>query len=235
MTITRFRPYHRYEYPIPIIGKNGYKLLAYQWQYFLEDDGIDRNGNERVKRVSDWTQAELNNFTKRYIVHQFMIEDSAGKSYMASAETAMKLLGSEKKSFNRMIKAVHSLDEYKEIAETVISNKKIADSVFSPFTDWKNLHIKFNRKEFDYLHSTPLLKKVLEEEQLLDVYNSQKHYRLIYTVERSVSYSLSWCEAEYLACKLCTLGYKKVDEKIQKKIEKWLDQVKITGNIGERK
>jgi hypothetical protein len=229
MVITRFRPYHRYDYPTPLTGKSGYKLLAYQWQYLIEDDGVDRNGNEKTKRVSDWTKAELNDFTKRYIVHQFMIEDAGGKANMVSAETAMRLLGYEEKSFSRMIKAVHNLDEYKEIAETIINNKKITDSVFS--SDWKDLYTKFNRKEFGYLQSTPLLKNILEEENLIEIYNSEKHYRLVRLVEHSAPCSLSWCQVEYLACRLCALGYKKVDEKIQRKIEKWLDQTKITGSI----
>lgn len=76
----------------PISGPSGYSLTGYVWQYDLEEY-VDAYGNERVRKVSDWSRSESADVTGRDIVHQFSVIASDGRDLLVSLESAAKLLG----------------------------------------------------------------------------------------------------------------------------------------------
>jgi len=76
----------------PITGTSGYVLTGYSWQYELIGY-VDSHGNDRVKRVSDWTSADVADITGREIVHQFSVTAPDGRDMLVSLEAAAKLLG----------------------------------------------------------------------------------------------------------------------------------------------
>lgn len=76
----------------PIVGKTGAKVTGYVWP----NKGLeytDKNGNDRVKRISDWNFGETSEDTGRQIIHQFTVEMPDGSLRTVSAESAAKLLG----------------------------------------------------------------------------------------------------------------------------------------------
>lgn len=72
----------------PITGPSGASLIAYDWKWMWEE-GPE---HDDPVRVSDWSEAELNEHTGRNIVHQFHVTDSKGP-HVVSLESALKILG----------------------------------------------------------------------------------------------------------------------------------------------
>lgn len=81
------------EFTTPIAGPSGASIHAYNWQYKMEDMGVDKRGEEVTKRVSDWDLAQVNPTTGREIVHHFRISDPSGQHKIVSLESAIKELG----------------------------------------------------------------------------------------------------------------------------------------------
>jgi hypothetical protein len=236
MELSRFRPYHRYDYQNPLTA-NGFALLAYQWQYETVDDGVDWNGNERVKRVSDWTQAELNSHTNRYIVHQFIVSDSTGKSEMVSAETAMKLLGFEKKIFHGMVNAIHRIEEYREIAEVIKKNKQIVETAYSlPVPEQFDRLADERHKERRGLTHSDLVELGIEDipisfgdyENILKKYGPYLADFLYKEAPKETMSRFLW-----RLKKIRDMGYRKVDEKTRKKVEKLLKKAETPKSTQE--
>jgi hypothetical protein len=76
----------------PIVGKTGAKLVSYVWPNKGEEY-VDKSGNDRTRRISDWDFSETNDSTGRKIVHQFAVETPDGQTKIVSAETAAEMLG----------------------------------------------------------------------------------------------------------------------------------------------
>ncbi|RRK02384.1 hypothetical protein Ga0100230_004310 [Opitutaceae bacterium TAV3] len=89
---SRFRPRQAVQFTRPLAGPSGARLVAYEWQWKPEEY-VDRAGEDRVRRVSDWERAAANSETGRDIVHQFTVEMPDGEARTVSAETVPGLLG----------------------------------------------------------------------------------------------------------------------------------------------
>lgn len=89
---SRFRPKEKIHFPKPLHGPSGAKLVAYEWM-FKPEEYIDKQGEERVRRVSDWENAEDSSETGRGLVHQFHVEMPDSDVRMVSSESVPKLLG----------------------------------------------------------------------------------------------------------------------------------------------
>lgn len=92
VTPGRFRPREKVEFSKPLVGPSGAKLTAYQWAW-MPEEFIDKRGEERVRRVSDWEKAIASADTGRDLVHQFEVTTPNGKTQVVSAETVPVLLG----------------------------------------------------------------------------------------------------------------------------------------------
>ncbi len=91
---SRFRPAEMFHFPKPLTGPSGAKLVAYQWQYKPEEY-VDKTGEDRIRRVSDWERAEDSSATGRGLVHQFHVEMPDKRVQLVSSETVPQLLGFE--------------------------------------------------------------------------------------------------------------------------------------------
>lgn len=80
----------------PIFGPSGAKVIAYSWIYNWEEL-LNEQQEVVQKRVSDWSQSEINTESGRAIVHKFIVEMPDGNLKTTSAEGAMILLGFLKK------------------------------------------------------------------------------------------------------------------------------------------
>jgi 2'-5' RNA ligase len=85
---SRFRPKEFIQFKQPLKGKSGAELIGYEWKYEWEDLGDDK-----ARRISDWTQSEISPETGREIVHQFHVRTPDGKTKVVSAESVLGLLG----------------------------------------------------------------------------------------------------------------------------------------------
>ncbi|MCA0214515.1 MAG: hypothetical protein LCH79_15225 [Proteobacteria bacterium] len=88
--VSRSRPKATITFATPITGPSGKKLTAYTWQW-KPMEYVDRTGEDRVARISDWDKSETNAETGRDVVHQFVVDGQ-----VVSLETAAKLLGYDK-------------------------------------------------------------------------------------------------------------------------------------------
>lgn len=91
-TLARFRPKQMTIFAHPYVGRTGAKLTGYEWKWRAEEI-VDRRGEDKTIRISDWEEAITNPETNRDIVHQFQIERTDGTMDLVSAETAARLLG----------------------------------------------------------------------------------------------------------------------------------------------
>ena len=91
-TLARFRPRGMVTFKKPYVGKTGAKLTGYEWKWRPEAI-VDRRGEDRTIRVSDWEESITNAATSREIVHQFQVETKDGRVEVVSAETAATMLG----------------------------------------------------------------------------------------------------------------------------------------------
>ena len=89
---SRFRPRDAVEFAGNIVGPSGTKLKSYVWSYKLEEF-VDKAGEERVRRVSDWDKADQSAATGRDLVHKFLVELPSGEQKLVSAEGVLKELG----------------------------------------------------------------------------------------------------------------------------------------------
>ena len=87
----RSRPKERVAFENAIVGPSGARLLAYTWQYTLEEVQ-DQRGETVERRVSDWEKSIASVETGRNVVHQFEVEHQ-GEVRVVSAESALKLMG----------------------------------------------------------------------------------------------------------------------------------------------
>lgn len=124
------------EFSKPITGPSGASIRAYDWQYKLEEDGVDKRGESITRRVSDWDASASNPETGREIVHHFRVTDPDDKSRVVSLESALSILGYDKgdagakgiksivSTLKNRAKAQMTLDHQKD----VISRYEEADS-----------------------------------------------------------------------------------------------------------
>jgi len=89
---SRVRPREAIVFGKPLVGPSGARLVAYEWQW-QPFEYIDKYGEERTARISDWEKAESSHDTGRDIVHQFTVQMPDDTSKTVSAESAIKLLG----------------------------------------------------------------------------------------------------------------------------------------------
>jgi hypothetical protein len=89
---SRFKPSDIITFDPPLIGKNGTKLVSYQWKYTIESS-FNKEGEEYGKRVSDWTQAELSAETGRDLVHVFDVQMPDGTLKSVSSESVLSIMG----------------------------------------------------------------------------------------------------------------------------------------------
>jgi hypothetical protein len=110
---SRFRPAEMVVFEKPIVGKNGNKLISYQWAYEWTMQPSGKDTELKSKRVSDWTQAESSAETGRDIVHKFTVERTDGTIVTVSSETIPSLLGyvdaKEMKNLPSVVSSVKTL------------------------------------------------------------------------------------------------------------------------------
>lgn len=113
---SRFRPYETIAFDPPLIGKNGNKLVSYSWAW-TPTSATSREGDEVMKRISDWSQAQISADTGRDIVHQYTIETVDDGSKTVSSESVPILLGytnrAELKNFPNLATASKTLARQK--------------------------------------------------------------------------------------------------------------------------
>lgn len=113
---SRFRPYETIAFDPPLIGKNGNKLVSYSWAW-TPTSSTSREGDEVMKRISDWSQAQISADTGRDIVHQYTIETVDDGSKTVSSESVPILLGytnrAELKNFPNLATASKTLARQK--------------------------------------------------------------------------------------------------------------------------
>ena len=102
-TLARMRTKGPVNFTKPYVGKTGAKLVGYEWVW-TPIEIVDRRGEDRVLRVSDWERSITNPETNRQIVHHFFIETVNGEEREVSAETAAKLLGVTQSTVRRSAK-----------------------------------------------------------------------------------------------------------------------------------
>jgi len=91
-SLDRSRPREFMAFSKPYEGATGAKLVGYEWAQ-RKEEYVDRRGENRTRRVSDWDQAVKNLQTGRDVVHQFHITTKDGENHIVSAETAADMLG----------------------------------------------------------------------------------------------------------------------------------------------
>lgn len=93
----------------PLIGKNGNKLIAYEWKYEYVVDF--KKGEEILKRISDWSNSSKNEETGRDIVHQFIIETPNKEIFHVSAESIPSNLGLVNSTSKKSITSISKLSK----------------------------------------------------------------------------------------------------------------------------
>ena len=91
-TPSRFRPKQAVEFSQPLVGPSGASLVAYEWKWTPVEE-VDERGEERIRRISNWEEAQSSAETGRDIVHQFQVKLPDGTVRMVSAESVPVVLG----------------------------------------------------------------------------------------------------------------------------------------------
>jgi hypothetical protein len=134
---SRFRPSEKINFPKPFVGPSGAKLVAYEWK-FKPEEYINKQGDDAVRRVSDWDEAEESSETGRGLVHHFHVELPDATTQLVSSETVPKLLGflesghSPKltKSITSAVKTLAKLKMKLAVIESKLAfNKSVMDKV----------------------------------------------------------------------------------------------------------
>jgi hypothetical protein len=129
---SRFRPRELVTFDKPLVGPSGASLVAYEWQWQPEEY-VDKYGEDRVRRVSDWEKATSSSESGRDIVHQFRVKMPDGSVKIVSSESVVQLLGyterNAPKNLPSLVSATKTLAKLKmqlSIAESKIEhNEKI--------------------------------------------------------------------------------------------------------------
>ncbi len=147
---TRFRPKSMVEFKKPFRGPSGAALVAYDWKNQLVD-GVDKRGEDKVERVSDWNKAATNWQTGREIVHHFHVDTPDGKTHVVSLESALKLLGytSANGIASRPVKALASMVKTR-------ATLTMEAEALRPVVDEQNSTSERFRKERAALRNTPM-------------------------------------------------------------------------------
>jgi len=126
----RTNPAQTIEFKNPIVGPSGEKLVSYTWQW-KPFEYVDKTGEERTGKLSDWEKSAGNVDTGREVVHQFAVENKDGETRIVSAESAIAALGYANKVSEGAAKSAISA------AKTLARNKmQLAEleSALSAFT-----------------------------------------------------------------------------------------------------
>ena len=89
---SRFRPKQAVEFSRPLVGPSGASLVAYEWKWTPIEE-VDKRGEERIRRISNWEEAQSSAETGRDIVHQFQVKLPDGTIRLVSAESVPVVLG----------------------------------------------------------------------------------------------------------------------------------------------
>lgn len=126
----RFRPKSYVEFEKPFVGKNGTKLVGYEWHYTLEHS-VDKRGEDVTRRVSDWENSTPNEKTGREVVHEFTIESHDGETHQVSLESALKEMGYLEAGQGKNAAAVKSIaSSLKSRAKLKMEREALAPEVF---------------------------------------------------------------------------------------------------------
>ena len=110
---SRFRPKETVYFNPAIIGKNGNKLVSYEWSYEWTQEWSRKAGELIDKRVSDWSNAEASAETGRDLVHKYTVVRTDGVEVTVSSESVFYLLGytdkESRKKFGSLSIAVKTL------------------------------------------------------------------------------------------------------------------------------
>ena len=112
----RTNPTQTIEFKNPIVGPSGEKLVSYTWQW-KPFEYVDKTGEERTGKLSDWDKSAGNVDTGREVVHQFTVENKDGETRIVSAESAIAALGYADKASDGSVKSAISA------AKTLARNK----------------------------------------------------------------------------------------------------------------
>jgi len=132
----RFGPKEIIHFETPIVGKNGNKIISYEWSY--EWTMLPNSEGEMVsKRISDWSHAEMSAETGRDLVHKFTVEKTDGSSFKVSSETIPHLLGyvnkGEMKLLPGLVSSVKTLAKQRMQLAIKEAQKKEYDKVKEVF------------------------------------------------------------------------------------------------------
>jgi len=160
---SRFKPSDTIVFDPPLLGKNGTKLVAYQWKYTIESS-FNKEGEEYGKRVSDWAQAEESAETGRDLVHVFDIEMPDGSKKSVSSESVLSIMGfvdkDTKKVFGNLATASKTLAKQQMKLAILEAQQKQYDEAKREFENIKKPTIKIAK-----LNELPLvIQKTIEKE-----------------------------------------------------------------------
>lgn len=128
---SRFRPREQIQFEKPLVGPSGAKLKAYEWKWQPEEY-VDKRGEDKVRRVSNWDEAEASAETGRDLVHQFVVEMPDGDQRLVSAETVPQLLGYTEKAATGKLKLTSLISATKTLAklkmQLAVAESKLAEN-----------------------------------------------------------------------------------------------------------
>lgn len=141
---SRFRPKEIIHFETPIVGKNGNKIISYEWSY--EWTMVPNSEGEMVgRRISDWSHAEMSAETGRDLVHKFTVEKTDGSSVKVSSETIPQLLGyvskGEMKILPGLVSSVKTLTKQRMQLTIKEAQKKDYDKVKELYVHSEKPHI----------------------------------------------------------------------------------------------
>jgi tRNA nucleotidyltransferase (CCA-adding enzyme) len=120
-----------------ITGKNGNKLISYEWSYKW---GLGHNEEEGDydKRISDWGNAEMSGDTGRDVVHKFSVLRTDGVTMVVSSESVPVLLGyidrKDISNFTTLATAVKTLAKQEMLLSVLEAQEKHYSELQEKFT-----------------------------------------------------------------------------------------------------
>jgi hypothetical protein len=100
----------------PITGPTGAKIIGYDWKSKLEEY-VDERGEDRVRRVSDWDEADKSEGTGRSIVHHYYVEHPDGSITLEGINSAQNILGIAESRLQTIAKNEQAAQQYREESE----------------------------------------------------------------------------------------------------------------------
>ena len=156
---SRFKPSEKFVFKKPLIGPSGRALTAYEWK-FKPEEYVDKYGEDRIRRVSDWDEAEDSSETGRGLVHHFHVEDLDKTSKLVSAESVPVLLGYTENNLSPA-KAKSVMSAVKTLAKLKMKLAIVEDKIAHNESVWKEVEkLRFpsekvaSRKAFETSAST---------------------------------------------------------------------------------